>query len=141
MLHSENTSTLASFIFEHILCRWGALAGIVTDKGPAFVQALDVLTDRYNILHIRIFPYNSQANGVVEWLYLDVWEAIIKSRSSTGILLLTRSFGPSASPCFGLPVCLHTLWFTASSHYFRLILLKQHFLFLLQIPNPSPHLD
>ena len=99
MLHSENTSALASFIFEDILCCWGALAEIVTDNGPAFVQALDVLADRYNIGHIRISPYNSQANGVVERRHLDVREAIIKSTpggSSTGIPPLTRSFGPSA---------------------------------------------
>ena len=45
MLRSENASALASFIFEDILCCWGALAKIVTDNSPAFVQALDVLTD------------------------------------------------------------------------------------------------
>ena len=49
MLRSKNASALTSFIFEDILCRWGALAEIVTDNGPAFVQALDVLTNRYNI--------------------------------------------------------------------------------------------
>ena len=51
ILHSENSSALASFIFEDILCYWGALAEIVTDNGPAFVQALDVPADRYNIRH------------------------------------------------------------------------------------------
>ena len=66
MLHSENASAFASFIFEDILCRWGALAKIVTDNGPAFVQAFNVLADQYNIRHICISPYNSQANGVVE---------------------------------------------------------------------------
>ena len=75
----ENASALASFIFEDILCHCGALAEIVTDNGPAFVQALDVLADQYNIQHICISPYNSQANGVVERCHLDVWEAIIKS--------------------------------------------------------------
>ena len=59
MLCSENASTLASFIFEDILCHWGALAEIVTDNGPAFVQALNVLANRYNIWHIYISPYNS----------------------------------------------------------------------------------
>ena len=98
MLRSENTSALASFIFEDILCHWGALAEIVTDNGPAFVQALNVLADRYNIRHICISLYNSQANGVVEWRHLDVWEAITKSTlggSSSGILPLTWSFGQS----------------------------------------------
>ena len=79
ILHSENASALASFIFEDILCCWGALAEIVTDNGPAFVQALNVLADRYNIRHICISPYNSQANCVVEWRHLNVRKAIIKS--------------------------------------------------------------
>ena len=80
MLHSENASALTSFLFEDILCHWGALAEIVTDNGPAFVQALNVLANRYNIRHIHISPYNSQANGVVEWHHhLDVRKAIIKS--------------------------------------------------------------
>ena len=79
MLCSENASTLASFIFEDILCHWGTLAEIVTDNGPAFGQALNVLANQYNIQHIRISPYNSQANSVVERRHLDVQEAIIKS--------------------------------------------------------------
>ena len=99
MLRSENASALGSFIFEDMLCRWGTLAKIVTDNSPAFVQALDVLADQYNIRHIHISPYNSQANGVVKRHHLDVWEAIIKSTpegSSAGILPLTWSFGLSA---------------------------------------------
>ena len=88
MLCSENASTLASFIFEHILCHWGTLADIVTNNSPAFVQALNVLTNRYNIRHICISPYNFQANGVVEQHHLDVWETIIKSTPGGGGVLL-----------------------------------------------------
>ena len=79
MLRSENSTTLSSFIFEDLLCRWGPLSKIVTDNGPAFVQALDILADRYDIRHICISPYNSQANGVVEQRHYDVWKAIVKS--------------------------------------------------------------
>ena len=101
MSTSLETTRFRFDLQEYVLrnSRWGALAEIVTDNGPAFVQALDVLADRYNIQHIHISPYNSQANGVVEWRHLDVWEAIIKSTpggSSAGIPPLTRSFGPSA---------------------------------------------
>ncbi|KIN93443.1 hypothetical protein M404DRAFT_38804, partial [Pisolithus tinctorius Marx 270] len=66
MLHAENSTALASFIFEDILCCWGLLTEIVTDNGPAFVQALDALAVQYHIRHIRISPYNSQANSIVE---------------------------------------------------------------------------
>ncbi|KIJ14508.1 hypothetical protein PAXINDRAFT_41881, partial [Paxillus involutus ATCC 200175] len=47
MLQAENSVALAAFIFEDILCRWGPLAEIVTDNGPPFIQALDVLASRY----------------------------------------------------------------------------------------------
>ena len=79
MLRSKNASAIMSFICKEILCHWGAVSELVTDNGPAFIQALDVLTSRYGIRHIRISPYNSQANGVVEWHHYDVWEAIVKS--------------------------------------------------------------
>ena len=45
MLHSENSTTHSSFIFEDLLCQWGPLSEIVTDNGPTFVQALDILAD------------------------------------------------------------------------------------------------
>jgi len=112
MLCSENAAGLASFIFEEILCHWGPLAEIVTDNGPAFVQALDVLANRYQIRHIRISPYNSQANSVVEQRHFDVRKAIIKSNlggSLAGMQQLTWSSGPSASLYNGLLVCLPIL--------------------------------
>jgi hypothetical protein len=66
------------FIFEEILCCWGALEEIVTDNGPAFIEALNWLAEQYRIHYIRILPYNSQANGIVERRHLDVQEAIMK---------------------------------------------------------------
>ena len=39
MLQSENVSSIASFIFEEILCCWGAVAELVTDNGTPYVQA------------------------------------------------------------------------------------------------------
>ena len=70
---------IASFIFKDILCCWGAVSELVTDNGPAFVQALDVLASQYGIRHIWVSPYNSQANGVVKWRHYNVQEAIVKS--------------------------------------------------------------
>ena len=100
MLCFENSTTLSSFIFEDLLCRWGSLSEIVTDNGPTFVQALDILTDRYGIRHICTSPYNSQANGMVKRRHFDVREAIVKSSrggSLAGTPSLTRYFGPSTS--------------------------------------------
>jgi hypothetical protein len=69
---------ISAFIFEEILCHWGVLERIVTDNGPAFIEALNWLAEQYGIHHIRISPYNSQANGIIEHHHLDVREAIMK---------------------------------------------------------------
>ncbi|KAJ3555802.1 hypothetical protein NP233_g12120 [Leucocoprinus birnbaumii] len=79
MLRAENARTLGTFIFEDILCRWGAIEEIVTDNGPAFIQAASFLSERYKINHIRISPYNSRANGPVERRHFDVREALVKA--------------------------------------------------------------
>jgi hypothetical protein len=43
MLRSENHETLTDFIFQDILCRWGAIQTIVTDNGKPFIAALNSL--------------------------------------------------------------------------------------------------
>jgi Integrase zinc binding domain len=40
-LRTETGRTLGAFIFEDILCRWGAVEEIVIDNGTAYVAALD----------------------------------------------------------------------------------------------------
>lgn len=77
-MRQESGRTIGSFIYEEILCRWGALQEIVSDNGTAFVAALDYLSEKYHINHIRISPYNSQANGIVERRHLDVRDALMK---------------------------------------------------------------
>src|SRR6266481_1200759 len=71
----ETEKTLGDFIFEEILCRWGGVAEIVTDNGPAFVAAAGYLSEKYFIHHIKISPYNSQANGLVERKHFNVHES------------------------------------------------------------------
>jgi len=79
MLPHENSCTLGSFVFEDILCCWGAVEEIVTDNGPAFVQAVEYLSKQYHINHIHISPYNSYANSPVEQHHFDVREFLIKA--------------------------------------------------------------
>ena len=40
MLKAENSTALGNWIFQDILCRWGALGEIVTDNGAPFLKAL-----------------------------------------------------------------------------------------------------
>ena len=79
MLRSKNVTTITSFIFKDILCCWRAISKLVTDNGTPYIQALNILANRYGIRHIHISPYNSQANGVVERCHYNVREAIVKS--------------------------------------------------------------
>ena len=55
----DSGKVIADFIFQDILCRWGALEELVTDNGTAYIAALDILALRYGIHHIRISGYNS----------------------------------------------------------------------------------
>ena len=48
-LHTETGCMVGAFIFEEILCRWGAVGEIITDNGAAYVTALDWLSVRYGI--------------------------------------------------------------------------------------------
>ena len=103
------------------------------------------LTDMYNIRHICILPYNSQANGVVEQCHLDVQEAIIKSTLGGGILLAYRrslSLLGQVRDCALVHRFVSILYGSRrQAIHFLLISPKQHFPFFPQIPNPSPHLD
>ena len=65
-LKNETGRTIRSFLFKEILCRWGGLEEIVMDNGTLFIATLNWLADKYHIRHIRISPYNSKANGIVE---------------------------------------------------------------------------
>ena len=40
-LHTETRHTLSAFLFEEVLCCWGAVQEIVTNNGTAFVAALN----------------------------------------------------------------------------------------------------
>jgi hypothetical protein len=55
----SNGCTISAFLFKEVLCRWGAIEGIVTDNGTPYVTALEWLMQRYSICHICILAYNS----------------------------------------------------------------------------------
>lgn len=79
MLKKENHNTLGKFIFNEILCRWGAMEEIVTDNAPQFIEAVTYLAEKYKINHIRISGYNSRAQGPIERRHFDVRESLVKA--------------------------------------------------------------
>ena len=78
-LRTETGTTVGRFIFEEILCRWGAVEEIVTDNGSAYIAALDWLSSKYSIRHIKISAYNSRANGIVERQHRTIRESLLKT--------------------------------------------------------------
>ena len=78
-LRSETGHTLRAFIFEEILCRWGAVEELVTNNGTAYVAALDWLATKYDIRHIRISAYNSWANGIIKRQHCTIQESLVKA--------------------------------------------------------------
>ncbi|KAJ2969095.1 hypothetical protein NUW54_g13043 [Trametes sanguinea] len=79
MLRAENDKTLGDFIFQDLLCRWGAATKLVTDNGSAFISAVRSLEKRYHIHHIKVSPYNSQANGIAERSHFDMRQILFKA--------------------------------------------------------------
>ena len=79
MLRKETAKSIATFILQNLIYRWGTLLEIVTDNGAPFVKALSYLSQHYHISHIRISGYNSRANGLVERSHFDVRQALYKA--------------------------------------------------------------
>jgi len=78
-LRVETRHTIGAFIFEEILCRWGAVGEIITDNSTAYVTALNWLTDRYGIWHIHISAYNFRADGIVERQHHTIHDSLVKA--------------------------------------------------------------
>ena len=78
-LKKANAKSLAKFFWEQIYCRYGAVLQVVTDNGPEVKGAFEILLRRLKIPQVRISPYNSKANGVVERGHFIIREAIVKS--------------------------------------------------------------
>jgi hypothetical protein len=79
MLREEKATALANWIFQDIICRWGALRKITTDNAAVFIKALNYLAKKYKIHYIRMSGYNLKANGLVERPHFDVRQALVKA--------------------------------------------------------------
>jgi hypothetical protein len=78
-LKSAASQPVAEFLWEEIICRYGFIGQIVTDNGSETKGFFQELVKKYDIPHIRISPYNSKANGVVERGHFTLREALIKA--------------------------------------------------------------
>jgi transposase InsO family protein len=78
-LKKATAKAIAKFFWEQIYCRYGAVLQVVTDNGPEVKGAFEILLRRLKIPQVRISPYNSKANGVVERGHFIIREAIVKA--------------------------------------------------------------
>ncbi len=79
MLKRETAKTVGKWLLNDLIFRYGTLIEIVTDNGPPIIKAVEYLSKRYHIKHIRISGYNSQANGIVERSHFDVRQSLFKA--------------------------------------------------------------
>jgi hypothetical protein len=77
-LRTETGHTLGTFLFERSYAD-GVPSRKSSDNGTPYVAALDWVADRYGINHIRISPYNSPADGIVERQHRTIRESLVKA--------------------------------------------------------------
>jgi ribosomal protein L21E len=84
-IRDEKARTIAHWLYEEILCRWGALKMIVTDNGSSFVAAGKWIEEKWGIKHIKISPYNSKANGTIERPHWDIRQMLYKATGAANV--------------------------------------------------------
>ena len=78
-LRDEKARTIALWMYEDILCRWGTIRTIVTDNGSSFKAAAQWIEKKWGIKSVTISPYNSRANGKVERTHWDIRQMLYKA--------------------------------------------------------------
>ena len=82
-LRYANVQTVAKFIYEEIICRYGAPKVIQSDQGTHFVnETIGLLTQKFQIRYSLSSPYHPQSNGLVERFNKTLCEGIAKVAES-----------------------------------------------------------
>src|SRR6266498_4543527 len=78
-LKTANANTVATFLYEEIICRFGVLRTLQSDRGNHFVnEVIQRLTKRFRIQHSLSSSYHLQSNGLVERFNKMLCEGIAK---------------------------------------------------------------
>ena len=77
-LEKADSLSVATFIYEDIICRHGLPQRIVLDGGSENLSLTKILLERYRIKNIHISAYHPQSNGLVERGHGPVVNALAK---------------------------------------------------------------
>ena len=78
-LKAVNVNTVVTFLYEEIICRFGVLRILQSDRGIHFMnEIIQRLTKRFRIKHSLSSSYHPQSNGLVEKFNKMLCERIAK---------------------------------------------------------------
>jgi len=78
-LKAANAEAVTTFIYEEIICRFGAPRILQSDRRTHFVnEVIRKLTKRFRVKHSLSSPYHPQSNGLVERFNKTLCEGIAK---------------------------------------------------------------
>ncbi len=79
LLKAANADTIVTFLYEEIICRFGAPRILQSDRGTHFVnEVIQRLTKRFRIKYSLLSPYHPQSNELVERFNKTLCEGIAK---------------------------------------------------------------
>ncbi len=78
-LRAANADTVTTFLYEEIICRFGAPRILQSDRGTHFVnEVIQRLTKRFRIRHSLSSPYHPQSNGLIKRFNKTLCKGIAK---------------------------------------------------------------
>jgi hypothetical protein len=79
-----NSTLVARFFFEQVVCRFGLVGHVSSDNGSEFLGAFKDLLVHYGIPQVYISAYNPEGNAMVERGHAPIKEALFKMMRSLG---------------------------------------------------------
>ena len=84
-LRDEKARSIALWLYEEIICRWGCIRMIISDNASSFKAALKWIEMKWGIKHVTISVYNSRANGSIERPHWDLRQMLYKATGEKNV--------------------------------------------------------